>query len=163
MASLIEQLEMLDKQKSDLLKKIMKEEERNKKLARQRDVPSIERLEALIEPITQYLDFVFPDPNILCQNRKSLRELVTEQFEKEEAQRLKNNKRYFGTPHKQRKYTPISIGRHGNTIIGNEEIFVTLLGIIKKQDVRISELEEIIKVKNNVYQGPHAGESWNYS
>ena len=39
--------------------------------------------------------------------------------------------------------------------------FDVILEILKKQDARICELEAI-KVKNNVYQGPHAGESWNY-
>tara|TARA_Y100000591_G_C21232509_1_gene405193 strand:- start:97 stop:357 length:261 start_codon:yes stop_codon:yes gene_type:complete len=41
--------------------------------------------------------------------------------------------------------------------------FDIILEILKKQDARICELEALIKVKNNVYQGPHAGESWNYA
>ncbi len=148
MASLIEQMEHLQKQQAILAEKIKEEEERNKKLAEQRDDPSIERLEALIEPITQYLDYVYPEPNIPCHQRKSLRESVTEQFEREEEERLRRNKKNFGRPDRQRKYTPISIGKHYITIIGNEEIFVTLLGIIKKQDARIEELEKGKKDEN---------------
>ena len=149
MASLLEQMEHLQKQQAILTEKIREEAERNKKLAQQRDDPSIERLEALIEPITQYLDYVHQDcnftPPLQC---KSLRELVTEQFEEGEAERLRRNKKDIGRPERQKKYTPISIGQHGNTIIGNEEIFVTLLGIIKKQDARIEELEKGNKLEN---------------
>ena len=40
--------------------------------------------------------------------------------------------------------------------------FEVILEILKKQHARICQLEDIIKVKNNVQQGPHSGESWNY-
>jgi len=55
MASLIEQMEHLQKQQAILAEKIKEEEERNKKLANE---ASIERLEALIKPITQHLDWI---------------------------------------------------------------------------------------------------------
>jgi hypothetical protein len=51
-------------------------------------------------------------------------------------------------------------------MLANEEIFVTLLGIIKKQDARISELEGIIKNLNKPKKlglGPHADGDWNYA
>ena len=149
MASLIEQLKMLDNQKSDLLEKIRQEEERNKKLAQD---ASIERLEALIVPITQDLDWVCPSVCYSGDYRSdwSTRKSINRKFELQSLNTRDNRSR------------PITKYQISNMLV-NEEIFVTLLGIIKKQDDRISELEEIIKVKNNVYQGPHAGESWNYS
>ena len=145
MASLIEQIEMLDKQKFDLLEKIKVDEERNRKLAQD---ASIERLEALIEPITQHLDWVAKNDNsssgrgsYIYHHNLSRRVNIMENFK-----RNKQNK----------------IKYQYNQMLSNEEIFVTLLGIVKKQDARICKLESLIKVKNNVHQGPHAGESWNY-
>lgn len=146
MASLTEQMEMLQKQQAILAEKIKEEEERKKKLAQ---YASIERLEALIEPITQHLDWVAKDDNsssgrgsYIYHHNLSRRVNIMENFK-----RNKQNK----------------IKYQYNQMLGNEEIFVTLLGIVKKQDARISELEALIKVKNNVHQGPHAGESWNYA
>lgn len=60
MASLIEQMEHLQKQQAILAEKIRLEEERNKKLAQE---ASVDRLEALIEPITQHLDWICPNQN----------------------------------------------------------------------------------------------------
>ena len=137
MASLIEQLEMLDRQKCDLMEKIRQEEERKKKLAQD---ASIERLEALIEPITQKLQEKFNHGRTV---QSSLREIWEAKFVQQCNQSSPPTK--YQSSH----------------MLANEEIFVTLLGIIKKQDARISELEAN-KEKNNVYQGPHAGESWNY-
>ena len=53
-----------------------------------------------------------------------------------------------------------------NHMLANEEIFVTLLGIIKKQDVRITELENIINGKqsmNNFNQELPVNQIRNYS
>ena len=153
MASLIEQLEMLDKQKSDLLEKIREEEERNKKLAQD---ASIERLEALIEPITQNLDWVCPNQNGVSysggsRSDWSTRQSLNKKFELQSLTRRDPRSR------------PISKYQISN-MLANEEIFVTLLGIIKKQDARISELEAINMKNNEIpYCGPHDGESWNYS
>ena len=58
MAALAQQLEQLKLQQEELKKKIQEEEERKIKLNNE---ASIERLEALVQPITETLDFV--DPN----------------------------------------------------------------------------------------------------
>jgi len=124
MASLIEQIEMLDKQKFDLLEKIKVDEERNRKLAQD---ASIERLEALIEPITQHLDWVAKNDNsssgrgsYIYHHNLSRRVNIMENFKRNNQNKIKY------------QY---------NQMLGNEEIFVTLLGIVKNQDARISELE----------------------
>ena len=137
MASLIEQLEMLDKQKCDLMEKIRQEEEINKKLAKH---ASIERLEALIEPITQKLDYTDRTA------QSSLRQIWEAKFVQQCNQSSPPTK--YQSSH----------------MLANEEIFVTLLNIVKKQDARISELEAI-NMKNNEeqYDGEYDGESWNYS
>ena len=51
-----------------------------------------------------------------------------------------------------------------NQLFANEKIFVNLLGIIKKQEARISQLEAI-NVKNNEkqYNGEYGHELWDYS
>ena len=57
-----------------------------------------------------------------------------------------------------------------NQLFQNEKIFVSLLGIIKKQDARISQLETQLthlshNVKNNEkqYNGEYGHELWDYS
>ncbi len=55
MVSLVEQMQQLQKQQAELAKKIIREEERQRKLI---SGSTIERLEALIEPITQKLDYL---------------------------------------------------------------------------------------------------------
>ena len=150
MASLIEQLEMLDKQKCDLMEKIRQEEERNKKLEQD---ASIERLEALIEPITQNLNWVCPNQNGVCYSGDYRSDWSTRQSlnKKFELQSLNQGDTTRSRP----------IAKYQSShMLANEEIFVTLLGIIKKQDARISELEAI-NMKNNEEQ--YDGESWNYS
>ena len=139
MASLIEQLEMLDKQKSDLLKKIMEEEERNKKLAQD---ASIERLEALIEPITQNLDWVCPNQNGVCYSGDyrsdwSTRKSINKKFELQSQTRRDPRSR------------PITKYQISNMLV-NEEIFVTLLGIIKKQDTRDHNSLALHKISNEI-------------
>ena len=57
MSSLIEQLNELKRQQAILSCKIKEEEERKRKLDNK---SSIERLEALIEPITQHLNYIQP-------------------------------------------------------------------------------------------------------
>lgn len=125
MSSLTEQMEELKKQQEILAKQIEEEEIRTKKL---NDLASINRLEALIEPITEYLDWV--DPRVI-NRMQSKRGQITNKLER--IQRNRNK-----TPHTVNKYM------HSH-ILANEEIFVTLLGIIKKQDTRITELEAVIQ------------------
>jgi hypothetical protein len=152
MTSLKQQMEELQKQQAILAEKIQEEEERNKKLSQD---ASIDRLEALIEPITQSLDWVCPDhpdsPTRL-EERRSARHFFNNNFE------IQMRKR------RDRRSAPLPKYQFSHMLV-NEEIFVTLLGIIKKQDARIYELETIIKGKNKEvqYSGPHDGESWNYA
>jgi hypothetical protein len=140
MASLIEQMEHLQKQQAILAEKIKEEEERNKKLANE---ASIERLEALIKPITQHLDWICPQQNgrrgsMSGGNRTdwSVRHNMDNNFEIHRRERDGNSRR---PPY--HKY-------ENNHMLASEEIFVTLLGIIKKQDARIEELENGNKVDN---------------
>jgi hypothetical protein len=148
MTSLTAQMEALEKQQIILAKKIKEEEERNLKLNKE---ASIDRLQALIEPITQNLNMgagVFRGGN-----RRGLRreEITRRDIFDEERKKFKL----------QGKNAP-NIGSHpGINILRNEEIFVTLMGIIKKQDERIAKLETIIQSKNN--EDKYDGESWNYA
>ena len=154
MTSLIQQIEMLDRQRCDLLEKIREEEERNKKLNNE---ASIERLEALIEPITQHLDWVHPNQNGVSYSGGSRSDLSTRRNlnSKFEVQCLNR-----GAGRSNTLQPPIT-KYHASHMLANEEIFVTLMGIIKKQDVRIAKLETIIQSKNN--ENKYDGESWNYA
>ena len=130
MASLLSQLESLKKQQAALVEKIKEEEDRNEKLSKE---ASIGRLEALIQPITQHLNRS-GEPGRHCPSAETptLREI----FE-DERKRFK------------RGVTGGDLGGHPRiNILTNEEIFVTLLGIIKKQDARIEQLEKGNKVDN---------------
>lgn len=147
MTSLTAQMEALEKQQIILAKKIKEEEERNLKLNKE---ASIDRLQALIEPITQHLNMgtgVFRGGN-----RRGLRREIT-------------RRDIFDEERKKFKLQGISAPDLGSrpriNILRNEEIFVTLMGIIKKQDERIAKLETIIQSKNN--EDKYDGESWNYA
>ena len=121
MASLIEQMQQLQKQQAELAKKIIREEERKRKLM---SGSTIERLEALIEPITQKLDYLpVNGPN----KGSSYRHILENRFV------LQCNQSSPPT-----KY-------QSSHMLANEEIFVTLLNIIKKQDARIAKLEAIME------------------
>ena len=139
MASLTQQLEDLQKQQAILAEKIRQEEERNKKLAQE---ASVDRLEALIEPITHHLDWICPNQNGVRYNNGhrsnwSARETLNSKFELQLRQIC--DKRSMPRTKYQVSH-----------MLANEEIFVTLLGIIKKQDARITELEKANKVDNVV-------------
>ena len=131
MTSLTQQMEKLQEQQRILDEKIKEDEERNRKLNNE---SSIERLEALIEPITQHLDWINPNQNgsrctTYSRNYRydsslTRRVNIMENFKRNNLNKIKY------------QY---------NQILGNEEIFVTLLSIVKKQDARIRELENIIK------------------
>ena len=128
MTSLTQQMEQLQEQQRILAEKIKEDEERNRKLNNE---ASIERLEALIEPITQHLDWINPKKNgrrtysrnYIYDSSLTRRVNIMENFKRNNLNKIKY------------QY---------NQILGNEEIFVTLLGIVKKQDVRIRELENVI-------------------
>jgi len=137
MSSLVSQLEQLKKQQEGLQERIYEEEENKKKLNNE---ASIDRLEALVEPLTEQLDYVRQHP-VELHEEKSLREASIERLKREWAQyyhELKTN-RNGDNRHIPKK----------STLLVNEEIFVTLIGILKKQDERIKELE--VKTKSYLY------------
>jgi hypothetical protein len=128
MTSLTQQMEQLQEQQRILDEKIKEDEERNRKLNIE---GSVERLEVLIEPITQHLDWINPiqhsrrtySRNYIYDDSLTRRVNIMENFKKNNLNKIKY------------QY---------NQMLGNEEIFVTLLGIVKKQDARIRELENVI-------------------
>jgi hypothetical protein len=127
MASLTAQMEELQKQQAILAEKIKEEEERNLKLNKE---ASISRIEALIQPITQYLNRSVED-GVSSGRSKAVTPTMREIFEDE-------RKRF-------KRAGDLSLLRPRISFLTNEEIFVTLLGIIKKQDARIGELELLSK------------------
>ena len=129
MASLSQQMEQLQEQQRILAEKIKEDEERNRKLNNE---ASIERLEALIEPITQHLDWINPKKNGNCTSYS--RNYIYDSSLTRRVNIMENFKRNNLN----------KIKYQYNQILGNEEIFVTLMGIVKKQDARIRELENII-------------------
>ena len=131
MTTLIEQMEQLQKQQAILAEKIKEEKERNKKLAQD---ASIDRLEALIEPLTQYLDWINPTGCGRTHWESGNNKIWDESLSRRE--NINNN-------FKRKKTSDEDIIKYNHSqILVNEEIFVTLLGIIKKQDARIEELEK---------------------
>ena len=137
MSTLVSQLEQLKKQQEGLQERIYEEEENKKKLNNE---ASIDRLEALVEPLTELLDYVRQLP-VELHEEKSLREASIERLKREWAQyyRELKTKRNGDNGHIPKK----------STLLVNEEIFVTLIGILKKQDERIKELE--VKTKSYLY------------
>ena len=139
MAALVQQLEQLKKHQEELEKRIQEEAEIKKKL---NNAASIERLEALVEPMTEDLDFVDQINRLNPQTFKSQRIISTEKFVRDT---LVYNSNMQNAVTKNGPYPrPI---RRGNGL-ENEEIFVTLIGILKKQEKRIEYLESII-IKDN--------------
>ena len=138
MASLIEQMQELQRQQSILAEKIKQEEERNKKLSNK---ASIERLEALIEPITEYLDRIEQNPHRRNEIFPSIRERLNMNLEKQEKTRLMKNE---SIPFNRQNHIT-NIKYNLSHMLANEEIFVTLMGIIKQQEKRIHNLESIMQ------------------
>ena len=137
MTSLTQRMEELQKQQAILAEKIKQEEIMNDKLAQE---ASIERLEALIQPLTQHLDWVDPKgvrsyyvghPNMLLSARQHTNKAW------EHINICNNSTNDAGN---------IIIKIKKYPILANEEIFVTLIGILKKQAKKINDLE--YKVEN---------------
>ena len=150
MASLTQQMEQLQEQFQEqqriLAEKIKEEEERKHKLSQE---ASIERLEALIEPITQCLDCTGLEPGSSYNtpvSRISYREDLINAYEWQKLKREQNIKQMRDLQRRNSRKNPDYDERLvvKATILANEEIFVTLLGIVKKQDARIRELENVI-------------------
>ena len=152
MTSLAQQMEQFQEQQRILAEKIKEEEERKHKLSQE---ASIERLEALIEPITQCLDSTGLEPEKVMLptwrygtpvSRISYRENLINAYERQKLKRVQNIKQMHEGDHRGRGKKPDYDERLvvKATILANEEIFITLLGIVKKQDARIRELENVI-------------------
>ncbi len=131
MSALTQQLEQLKKQQQELEERIQKEKETKKKLE---DESSIERLEALVQPLTDVLDrkeFNGVSGNIHLWG-KTKREQNTNQYniEMQEYNKrlIRNDNRYY-LPQK-------------NKQLLEEEIYTTIISIFKKQQKEIAELRE---------------------
>ncbi len=133
MSSLVSQLEQLKKQQEGLQERIYEEEENKKKLNKE---ASIDRLEALVKPLTEQLDYVSDNVGHGC-GRMSVREGCIKRYE--------DLMIYYADSKEQSLINTIS----PDSRLVNEEIFVTLIGILKKQDERIKELE--VKTKSYLY------------
>ena len=133
MSSLTLQLEQLNKQQEELQERIRQEEENKRKLNNE---ASIDRLEALVQPITERLNY---KDSINCSHQSSMRENIqlkhSQQIEKYYAHQ-KNTGKVTHMPLKKEELL-------------KEEIFVTLIGILKKQNKKINYLEsELNKLKS---------------
>ena len=126
------QLQQLKKQQEELEKRIQEEAEIKKQLNNE---ASIERLEALVEPITETLDFVQVHSSL---NNRSKREMGTKGYDLSWDEYHQKMQIYPNRDH----FPP----RKGNDL-EREEIFVTIIGILKKQAKKIKDLEDII---NNI-------------
>ena len=131
MSALTQQLEQLKKQQQELEERIQKEKETKKKLE---DESSIERLEALVQPLTDVLDRKEFNgvSGIIHLWGKTKREQITIQYniEMQEYNKrlIRNDNRYY-LPQK-------------NKQLLEEEIYTTIISILKKQQKEITELRE---------------------
>ena len=132
MSALTQQLEQLKKQQQELEKRIQKEKETKQKLEND---SSIERLEALVQPLTDMLE----RRRIHGNNpiwEKSEREKHTLHYKQEMQQyndRLIREPRPIHNPHNPPQK---------NRKLLEEEIYTTIISIFKKQQQEISELRE---------------------
>lgn len=138
MSLLTQQLEQLNKQKLNLEKRI--EEEKQKKIKLD-NASSIERLEALVQPFTEYLNiksFNEHGGNMIGPSR---REGINKrhQYEIQEY----NNRLLTSppTPFEQR------IPPRKNEELVKEEIYTTIIGILKKQEQEIQYLKQQLNQK----------------
>jgi hypothetical protein len=134
MTTLTDELILLKKKQEELEKRIQEEEEIKKKL---NNDASIERLEELVKPISNTLEHkrcVGTSNNEPIWG-KTRREMLREEYEQETR---KYNIILLRNPQRldERRLPPIKSGR-----LLTEEIYVTLIGILKKQDERIKDLE----------------------
>jgi hypothetical protein len=113
---------------------IKSEQERKQKLS---DMSSIERLEALINPITDSFDF------ITQYNQQSRRLEQNRQYEQQRIKHLTYNDGVSKS-----LQTPPLNKFDFNPALASEEIFMTLLNILKRQESRIKDLESLIVLKN---------------
>ena len=139
MSALTQQLEQLKKQQADLEERIKQEEETKKKLE---DESSIERLEALVQPLTDMLE----QRDVQCIHHdnvpiwgKTSREHMLEDHKREMQQ---YNDRLIREPRP--IYQPHDLPKKNEELL-EEEIYTTIISIFKKQQQEISELREKLK------------------
>lgn len=169
MSSIQEQLKNLEKQKEELEKRI--QEEKEEKKSKQRS--SIEHLEELVKPLSEEMDMKgkilnYSNPtgiyerNPISINTKEIQISDREQLQINnnmyhryllEAKRIKN-----GIMHKQKNPNIVLPKEFRDRLdelvilprppmnkeLLTEEIYLTLIGILKKQDERIKTLENFI-------------------
>tara|TARA_A100001015_G_scaffold267796_1_gene318133 strand:+ start:129 stop:542 length:414 start_codon:yes stop_codon:yes gene_type:complete len=134
MSALTQQLEQLKKQQQELEERIQKEKETKQKLENE---SSIERLEALVQPLTDVLErkeFNGTSGNIpLWGKTKREQHNIQYNIEMQEYNKrlIRNDNRYY-LPQK-------------NKQLLEEEIYTTILSILKKQQKEITELREKLK------------------
>ena len=135
MASLTQQLEQLKKQQEEIEERIRKEEENKQKLENE---SSIERLEALVQPLTDALERrgVRHFTNNVPIWEKSVRELRTIHYKQEMQQ---YNKRLIREPRP--IHNPHNPPQKNKQLL-EEEIYTTIISIFKKQQQEIYELRE---------------------
>ena len=141
MSALTQQLEQLKKQQADLEERIKKEEENKQKLENE---SSIERLEALVQPLTDVLErrsYQGTNGNTPIYG-KSVREQHTEKYEYE--MQNYNNRLIRNPPTISNKYNYCEPQKHKGLL--EEEIYTTIISIFKKQEERIMALEEKIQM-----------------
>jgi len=156
MAALVQQLEQLKKQQEELEKRIQKEAETKKKLNKD---ASIERLEALVEPITEYLDTEgkvegngiavadWMPPPVISTMRQKLKSIIAEDTLQEEEFKFVERTitpGQFVSAEDPTGLLWIKEEADDYTVLEREEIYVTLIGILKNQEKRIEYLESII-------------------
>ena len=130
----MKQLEQLKKQQEELKKRIQEEAENKKKL---NNDASIERLEALVEPLTNQLNqrnsigYSGGVPRWGKQNREQLQEHYENELH------LYNMNLLTSPPALHERRLPPQKRKD----LLQEEIYITLIGILKKQDERIKILE----------------------
>ena len=166
MTTLADELELLKKQQEKLEKRIQDEKEQ-KRLEQQ---STIEHLEELVKPLTEEMDI--KGKILYCDNYNvhhisvNVKEIKISKREQLQVTNNNNYERYLlkaaeiknGMRYKERQRDPncvlpkeiqdqldelIIIPRPlMNKELLTEEIYVTLIGILKKQDERIKELEK---------------------
>ncbi len=130
MSTLTQQLEQLNKQQKELEERIRKQQENKEKLNNE---ASIDRLESLVKLLTEYLDYeTNRTPYAGAESyRKNLQFKYEQKLNYYYLKLQRKSERDYGIPNIPRKESDLE----------NEEIFVTLIGILKKQDERIKKLE----------------------
>jgi hypothetical protein len=160
------QQEQLKKQQEELEKRIQEQEERKKKL---NNDASIERLEALVEPITEYLDNeqriidrsrqqFFADgyhsgddleqENEITNIRKFLKKFEEEEEDEDKRIKERRSSSILQNLHESEEDEEDFIDMARDELM-KEEIYITLIGILKKQDERIKILEELVSQKKH--------------